>query len=110
MPLYEYECESCGKKFDRIQKFSDPPVEKCEFCSGKVHKVLSAPVFIFKGSGWYVNDYPHKSSITPKNGGDKSGKTHPDNSDNGKKDKHDSAVAETSKTSTAKSDEKVDPA
>jgi len=62
MPLYEYECESCHHRFERIQKFSDPLADTCPKCSGKVHKLLSSPAFQFKGTGWYITDYPKKSS------------------------------------------------
>lgn len=68
MPLYEYECESCGKKFEKIQKFSDPPIKTCIYCSGPVHKLFSPPTFIFKGTGWYVTDYARKNSSPPDNG------------------------------------------
>ena len=61
MPLYEYECEACGHRFETIQKFSDPPVEKCPKCGGRVHKLQAAPAFQFKGSGWYITDYAKKS-------------------------------------------------
>ena len=57
MPLYEYECEACGQRFEVIQKFSDPPVEHCRTCGGPVHKLLSSAAIQFKGSGWYVTDY-----------------------------------------------------
>lgn len=57
MPLYEYLCSSCGHRFERIQKFSDPPVAECPSCGGKVDKLLSSPAIQFKGAGWYVNDY-----------------------------------------------------
>jgi len=57
MPIYEYECEKCGHRFEKIQKFSDPPLEVCEKCGGHVHKMQSAPAFQFKGTGWYVTDY-----------------------------------------------------
>lgn len=60
MPLYEYQCESCGQKFEVIQKFSDAPVEKCRYCGGTVHRLLSAPAIQFKGTGWYVTDYARK--------------------------------------------------
>ena len=62
MPLYEYECETGGHRFERIQKFSDPPVETCPTCGGKVRKLLSSPAIQFKGSGWYITDYARKSS------------------------------------------------
>ena len=60
MPLYEYECPKCGN-FDKIRKFSDPPLKKCPTCGSPITKVLSAPAIQFKGAGWYVNDYAKKS-------------------------------------------------
>jgi putative FmdB family regulatory protein len=58
MPLYEYECESCGTRFEKIQKFSDPPIDVCPKCGkGPVNKLISSPAIQFKGSGWYVTDY-----------------------------------------------------
>lgn len=57
MPIYEYECDACGHRFETIQKFSDPPVETCPSCGRTVHKLQSAPAFQFKGTGWYVTDY-----------------------------------------------------
>jgi putative FmdB family regulatory protein len=63
MPLYEYKCEACGKLFTKLQKFSDPPVTVHEECgSGPVERLISAPAFHFKGSGWYVTDYAKSSS------------------------------------------------
>lgn len=62
MPLYEYECESCGHRFERIQKFSDAPIETCPVCGKHVRKLFSSPAIQFKGTGWYVTDYAKKSS------------------------------------------------
>lgn len=62
MPLYEYECDACNHRFEVIQKFSDPPVDKCTKCGGAVRKLLSSPAIQFKGSGWYVTDYARKST------------------------------------------------
>lgn len=61
MPLYEYQCESCAHRFERIQKFSDPPVDTCPQCGSAVRKLLSSPAIQFKGSGWYITDYAKKS-------------------------------------------------
>jgi putative FmdB family regulatory protein len=61
MPLYEYQCESCAQRFERIQKYSDPPIETCPSCGGKVKKLLSSPAIQFKGSGFYITDYAKKS-------------------------------------------------
>jgi putative FmdB family regulatory protein len=57
MPLYEYQCDACGHRFEVIQKFSDPPLGSCEKCGGEVRKLLSSPAIQFKGSGWYITDY-----------------------------------------------------
>jgi putative FmdB family regulatory protein len=57
VPIYEYECERCEERFELMQKFSDKPIKKCHKCGGPVHKMLSAPALVFKGAGWYVNDY-----------------------------------------------------
>ena len=57
MPLYEYQCSKCGNVFEVRQKFSDAPVTVHENCGGEVVKLMSAPAFSFKGSGWYVTDY-----------------------------------------------------
>ena len=62
MPLYEYQCDACGARFELIRKFSDPPLEVCPTCGkGPVQKLISSPAFQFKGSGWYVTDYAKKS-------------------------------------------------
>ena len=57
MPLYEYACDSCGARFERIQKFSDPPASTCPTCGGPVQKLISSPAIQFKGSGFYITDY-----------------------------------------------------
>ena len=61
MPLYEYECNSCAHRFERIQKFSDPLVDVCPKCGGVVRKLISSPAIQFKGSGWYITDYAKRS-------------------------------------------------
>ena len=62
MPLYEYECESCGYRFEVIQKFSDDPVTECRKCGAAVRKLLSSPAIQFKGAGWYITDYARKGT------------------------------------------------
>jgi putative FmdB family regulatory protein len=61
MPLYEYQCDACGARVEKIQKFSDPPLATCERCGGHLTKLLSSPAIQFKGSGWYITDYARKS-------------------------------------------------
>ena len=61
MPLYEYECDACGRRFEVIQKFSDPAPEACRHCGkGPVHRQASSPAIQFKGTGWYITDYAQK--------------------------------------------------
>jgi len=60
LPLYEYECPNHGT-FEKMQKFSDPPLTHCPRCGAPVEKLLSAPAIQFKGTGWYVTDYARKS-------------------------------------------------
>lgn len=62
MPLYEYRCENCEKTIEAMQKFSDAPLEKCEFCNGKLQKLMSLNSFSLKGTGWYSTDYKKSSS------------------------------------------------
>ena len=56
MPIYEYECLECGAHFDRLQRFGDPLPETCPNGHPQVHRLLSQPAIIFKGSGFYVTD------------------------------------------------------
>ena len=73
MPLYEYECDACGHRFEKIQKFSDPLEDACPKCGGHVHKLMSSPAIQFKGSGFYITDYPKgDKGSAPKSDGGKS--------------------------------------
>ncbi len=72
MPIYEYECPSCGKHYELIQRFSDEPLCICPECGGHVHKLISHSTFILKGTGWYVTDY---ASPEKKKAKDAEGKT-----------------------------------
>ena len=63
MPLYEYECAACGERFERLQKFADPPIKTCPACGGHVSRLLSSSAIRFKGSGWYVTDYARPDRI-----------------------------------------------
>ena len=62
MPNYEYLCKNCGHRFEQIRKFSDKQLRKCPECGGVIEQVISAPAVQFKGSGWYVTDYPKKGA------------------------------------------------
>ena len=97
MPLYEYECDACDRRFELIQKFSDPSPEICKLCGkGPVRRLLSSPAIQFKGSGFYITDYAQKgksdaSPAAPAAKGDAKSDAPADSSS-------------TSKTETSKSD------
>lgn len=66
MPNYEYECGTCGGRFEVIQKFSDPVLTVCRLCNaGTVRKVLSLSSFVLKGTGWYATDYASQDRKQP---------------------------------------------
>ena len=72
MPLYEYECEECGHRFEMLQKVADSPLKVCVKCEGKVERLLSSPAIQFKGSGWYITDYARKGETPPAQDSEKS--------------------------------------
>ena len=109
MPLYEYECEACHHRFERIQKFSDPLIETCPACGkGPVRKLFSSPAIQFKGSGWYITDYAKKSSGdggstgSSESGSEKKSETKSDSST--KSDPSKSSSNPSSSTGTTKGD------
>jgi putative FmdB family regulatory protein len=63
MPLYEYQCDACGHRFEKIQKFSDPLEDTCPECGGILRKLASSPAIQFKGSGFYITDYAKKDYV-----------------------------------------------
>ena len=93
MPLYEYECDACGRRFEVIQKFSETS-EQCRLCGkGPVRRLMSSPAIQFKGSGFYITDYAQKG----KSGGESSA-----GSDTSAEKKTESAKSESStKSDTA---------
>ena len=104
MPLYEYECKKCHHRFERIQKFSDRHLKKCPDCGGQVEQMISAPAVQFKGTGWYVTDYPKKSSRDSSRNGDSSDKS-ASKDEKSKDDKSKSgAKSDTSKSDSSKSE------
>jgi putative FmdB family regulatory protein len=101
MPLYEYQCDACGQRFEMIQKFSDAPPDACRVCGkGPVQRLLSSPAIQFKGSGWYITDYAKKS------GSDAGSSSTPAKSDSSTDSKTDTKApatpAESDTSSTAK--------
>src|SRR5271156_6368106 len=76
MPLYEYECTTCHRRTEKIQKFSDPEITVCPYCTGHLERVISAPAISFKGGGWYADGY---GNAKPKSTGDGASKGAPSN-------------------------------
>jgi putative FmdB family regulatory protein len=68
MPLYEYECDACGVRFERIQHVTDDPAHECPECGGQVRRLIQPVGIIFKGSGFYVTDNRSKSSSSSSSG------------------------------------------
>jgi putative FmdB family regulatory protein len=115
MPLYEYLCETCGKKFEVLQKFADAPLTIHEDCGGKVERLLSAPAFHLKGTGWYATDYAKSGTPAPAKGEDsKSSDSKPNDSKDSESKSSDSKSSDSksgdSKSSgtDAKSDSKTE--
>lgn len=66
MPIYAYQCGSCGHAKDVLQKMSDAPLTDCPACGASTFgKRLTAPGFQLKGSGWYVTDFRGGAAAAP---------------------------------------------
>ena len=73
MPLYEYECDACGQRFEAIRKFSESDLDVCSLCGkGPVRRLMSSPAIQFKGTGWYVTDYAQKGKTGDSSSGSSS--------------------------------------
>ena len=66
MPIYEYQCQNCGRHFEKRQSVTEEPLSECEKCGGRVEKQWSLSGFQFKGEGWYVTDYASKATKADK--------------------------------------------
>lgn len=65
MPVYTYECQECGVRFNAKQSFTDSPIDVCPECGGQTHKVIGPVGVVFKGSGFYVTDSrSNRSNLT----------------------------------------------
>lgn len=70
MPLYEYECQQCHRRVEKIQKFSDAPLTTCPHCGGVLERTITAPAVQFKGSGWYKDLYSSAKPPAAPGGGE----------------------------------------
>jgi putative FmdB family regulatory protein len=82
VPTYEYECTNCHRRYEFVQKFTDPPMETCEACGGKLKRIWTSVGVVLKGSGFYSTDNRSSRVLTPSqkeggsdgsSGGEKSG-------------------------------------
>jgi putative FmdB family regulatory protein len=109
LPLYEYKCEKCGHRFEKIEKHSASEIKKCPECGANAPRQISAAGIQFKGSGWYVTDYAGKGS-SPASSEAEGSSSKSDNSEkSGKSEKTESKSSETKSTersSTEKSPSK----
>lgn len=62
MPIYEYECLTCGVTFEKRQSFSEEPIAECPNGHSSTRRLIAAPAIVFKGSGFYVTDSKGKNS------------------------------------------------
>ncbi len=106
MPIYAYECEECGVRFDARQKFSDDPITVCPECGGHTHRVPQAVGIVFKGSGWYAKDSKGANNLAVPPKKDKDGKD--GISEPAKSDAKSEAVKSESKSDSSASTAKAD--
>ncbi|MDE0245435.1 MAG: zinc ribbon domain-containing protein [Gammaproteobacteria bacterium] len=103
MPIYEYECRECGFRLDALQKMSDPRLRDCPECERPgLKKLVSAPHFRLKGSGWYETDFKNSGRDRQDSAGKDAGNgAEKSASDTGGKDKADSSSGKESGASPA---------
>jgi putative FmdB family regulatory protein len=66
MPIYVYQCDTCGLTFEQRQRMTEQPLVNCPECDGHVHRVIQPVGIVFKGSGFYVTDNrSHSSTALP---------------------------------------------
>lgn len=117
MPFYEYACQACGHEFDIMQKISDAPLRKCPSCKrDKLQKLVSAPKFSLKGTGWYETDFKHKGKpekkVDKEEGGRETSKSSTEDKQSSgstkedKKDKQDSKDKKETTSTKSKTDSK----
>ena len=100
MPIYEYECTSCCKVIEVIQRMTEDPLTNCPDCSGPVNKLVSKSSFQLKGGGWYADGYSSKSS----NGSGSTSKDKSTKKTSTKAEKTTSSSSDSSATTKSKAD------
>ena len=110
LPLYDYECDACGNRFELRQGFGSDRFTDCPVCSGKSRRKFHPVPIIYKGSGFYTTDYAHKdfSAVAKKEEQDSDPKKEPakaskNGSDAGKSESKSEAKSESKSESTSES-------
>lgn len=109
MPLYEYECASCGQAVDKRHGFDETNTDKCEHCGGDLKRRFSATGIVFKGSGFYVTDSRAKSSASSPSSSSTTTpekKTEPASTESKSESTSDAPKAEPAKSETSKAEAK----
>ena len=106
MPLYEYECTSCHRRTEKIQKFSDAELTVCPHCGGPLERTITAAAVSFKGGGWYKDGY---ASAKPSSSSEGSGSSDTSGNDTSS-GKVESVSAAASSGDAAKSSDSAKPA
>ena len=103
MPLYEYECDACDRRFEVIQKFSET-TEQCRLCGkGPVRRLMSSPAIQFKGSGFYITDYAQKGKSGESSSGAESSEKKSDTTKSDTSTKSETSTAPSTSSSTTPS-------
>jgi len=105
LPTYDYRCDQCGSEFELRLRFSDSVEQPCNSCDNIATRLFSAVPIVFKGSGWYVNDYGKKGSSSGKNAGTPSSEaaTSESSSETKSEDSSNSASSKDNKSSSTES-------
>jgi len=104
MPIYEYQCNSCGHKLEALQKISDKPLKDCPKCEkAELNKLISAASFRLKGGGWYETDFKTGNKKQLAESDSASNSSAKDSGSKPSKDKPKSNTDSKSKTSPEKS-------
>ena len=112
MPIYEYRCSACGHHLEALQKMAEAPLRKCPECGkSQLKRLVSAPQFRLKGSGWYETDFKNKSetkrNLVEHGGG--STEAADKSTDTAAKDEAGKAIAAAKETSAAEKPAKPEP-
>lgn len=108
MPIYEYQCQACGHHLEALQKLNDAPLRKCPDCGkSKLKRLLSAPMFLLKGSGWYETDFKSEKE-RKKNLADRPEKEEKKEEKEEKKEEKPESKTEAAPADAAKADVKTD--